>query len=174
MNAYIVLAVLSVWMNILHVVTSKREPSPKLQKLQASCKTDGTCKVSIPKEELKEKLTPLQYHVTQEKGTEKPFSGKFTQSKDEGVYTCVVCGNRLFESETKFDSGSGWPSFYDVMDKEKVRLTPDTDHGVPRVEAKCGDCGSHLGHVFDDGPKPTGIRYCVNSASLDFKKETTV
>lgn len=161
-------------MNILHAVSKQQEVSPKLKKLKASCKEDGEAAVQLEKDELKKRLTPLQYRVTQEKGTESAYSGKYVSQKDEGVYNCVVCGNPLFASETKFDSKSGWPAFNDVVDKDKVILRVDTAHGMQRMEVKCGDCRAHLGHVFDDGPKPTGVRYCVNSCSLDFKKHTTV
>ncbi|KAK7090997.1 methionine-R-sulfoxide reductase B3, mitochondrial-like [Littorina saxatilis] len=161
-------------MNILHAVSRQQEVSPKLKKLQASCREDGPTPIKLEKEELKKRLTPIQYRVTQEKGTESAYSGKFVAAKDEGVYNCVVCGNSIFASETKFDSKSGWPAFHDVVDKDKVILRLDTSQGMQRMEVKCGDCRAHLGHVFDDGPKPTGVRYCVNSCTLDFKKHTTV
>ncbi|OWA51750.1 putative Methionine-R-sulfoxide reductase B3, mitochondrial [Hypsibius exemplaris] len=117
---------------------------------------------------LKERLTAEQYHVTQEKGTERPFSGVYNHHSDPGTYKCVVCDDVLFSSDSKFDSGCGWPAFSDVLDKSKVKLTPDFSHGSSRTEVTCNKCGAHLGHVFDDGPKPTGQRYCINSASLNF------
>ncbi|XP_023725936.1 methionine-R-sulfoxide reductase B3 isoform X6 [Cryptotermes secundus] len=120
------------------------------------------------KAELKKRLTPMQYHVTQEKGTERAFTGKYYKTKDAGLYTCVVCGEELFSSETKFDSGCGWPAFNDVLDQGKVKLTKDTSHGMVRTEVTCAQCGAHLGHVFNDGPKPKGTRFCINSASMNF------
>jgi peptide-methionine (R)-S-oxide reductase len=121
-------------------------------------------------QEWKETLTPEQYHVLREKGTERAFTGKYWNVKDDGTYLCAGCGSELFGSDTKFDSGCGWPSFYDSLDKEKIIETEDRSFGMHRVEVTCAKCGGHLGHVFPDGPKPTGQRYCINSASLNFKK----
>ena len=117
------------------------------------------------------RLTPEQFHVCREKGTEPPFTGKYHDTKDTGVYTCVCCGNELFESDTKFDSGTGWPSFYQPIASENVSTETDNAYGMSRVEVMCGACGSHLGHVFPDGPHPTRLRYCINSAALDLDKE---
>jgi peptide-methionine (R)-S-oxide reductase len=123
-------------------------------------------------DEWKQQLTPEQYTVLREKGTEPPFTGKFLHNKDKGTYTCAACGASLFSSDHKFDSGSGWPSFYDVSLSDAVILTRDESLGMERTEVTCKNCGGHLGHVFDDAhDQPTGKRYCINSCSLDFKSK---
>lgn len=169
------LVVIISWMNILHAVTSaKRETAPQIRKLKSSCGGGSECPVSFPKAELKKRLNPIEYHVTQERGTEKAFSGKYVSNKEEGVYTCVVCGNQLFSSDTKYDSKSGWPSFYDVISKKHITVKDDMSHGMRRREVVCSKCGAHLGHVFDDGPNPTGLRYCINSAALLFQSKSEI
>ncbi|MEX2006709.1 MAG: peptide-methionine (R)-S-oxide reductase MsrB [Candidatus Saccharimonadales bacterium] len=135
-------------------------------------------KVQLSDEELKKKLTPEQYRILRQKGTEAPFSGKYLDHKEKGMYTCAACGVRLFSSDTKFDSGTGWPSFYDVTSSDAVKLAEDSSHGMNRVEVTCANCGSHLGHVFNDGlttlpagRQATGQRFCINSACLGFMPE---
>ena len=128
-------------------------------------------KIKKSEDEWKKILSPEQYQVLRKKGTERPFTGKLLHNKKSGKYVCGACGNSLFSSDTKFDSGSGWPSFYDVISKGAVELKEDNSLGMKRVEVVCRRCGGHLGHVFDDGPRPTGQRYCINSLSLDFKEE---
>jgi len=128
-------------------------------------------KIKKSEDEWKKKLTPEQYQITRQKGTERPFSGKYNDFKEKGIFKCVCCGNDLFDSETKYNSGSGWPSFWKPFAHENIDEEKDMSHGMVRTEVTCSKCGAHLGHVFPDGPQPTGMRYCINSASLDFKKK---
>lgn len=125
-------------------------------------------------QEWREQLTDQQFHILREAGTERPFSGEYVDTEDDGMYVCAACGNRLFSSGTKFHSGSGWPSFWDVINEGNIELHTDSSHGMNRVEAVCAKCGGHLGHVFNDGPQDkTGMRYCINSAALEFEAQSS-
>ncbi len=129
-------------------------------------------KIHKSDEEWRQVLTPEQFEIARKKGTERAFTGKYWDMHEDGKYLCICCGNELFASETKYDSGCGWPSFYAPLDESKVENSPDLSYGMRRTEVTCSRCGAHLGHVFEDGPRPTGLRYCMNSASLSFIKKT--
>lgn len=126
-------------------------------------------KVTKTSEEWQEQLTPEQYHVTRERGTERAFSGKYWNTHTDGTYKCVCCGEPLFSSDSKFDSGCGWPSFFVPLQDNNITELEDRSYGMKRVEVRCSKCDAHLGHVFEDGPNPTGLRYCINSASIDLE-----
>jgi peptide-methionine (R)-S-oxide reductase len=129
--------------------------------------SDGT----RTEEEWRRLLTPEQYHILREKGTEPAFTGEFWDNHESGMYACAGCGAELFSSENKFDSGSGWPSFWTALGNDKIKLEDDRGHGMVRIEVQCANCGGHLGHLFEDGPQPTGQRFCINSACLTFQEE---
>jgi peptide-methionine (R)-S-oxide reductase len=131
-----------------------------------------TNKIDKTDAEWREQLTPEEYEVLRRHGTERPFTGKYVDVKDDGMYHCAGCGAELFSSDTKFESGTGWPSFYEPMDEGGVELRDDKSHGMVRTEVVCATCGGHLGHVFDDGPNPTGQRYCINSCALELDGES--
>lgn len=120
-------------------------------------------------DEWKLKLSPAQYSILRKCGTEPPFTGKYVHHKEDGTYVCSGCGNELFKSDTKYESGSGWPAFWNKLSEDSIDTKEDRSHGMKRIEVVCKKCGGHLGHIFEDGPQPTGLRYCINSAALDFK-----
>ncbi|SNT30875.1 peptide-methionine (R)-S-oxide reductase [Ekhidna lutea] len=128
-------------------------------------------KINKSEEEWRKELSDEQYHILREKGTERPWTGALLENKEKGIYECAACGNALYSSETKYESGSGWPSFYDPISADAVDFETDKSFGMTRTEVKCGKCGGHLGHIFPDGPEPSGQRYCMNSGALSFKKK---
>jgi len=134
---------------------------------------NGKRKIKKTKEEWRKILTPDEFYVLRKKGTERPFTGKYIDHKKKGIYVCAGCENELFSSDTKFDSGTGWPSFWAPVSEDSANTKPDNSLGMHRTEVLCGRCGSHLGHVFDNGPKPTGNRFCINSVALHFKERKT-
>ncbi|HNW89870.1 MAG TPA: peptide-methionine (R)-S-oxide reductase MsrB [Bacteroidales bacterium] len=157
---------IKLWIIILLVV-----PACNTSTHHKSTSMASTDKIILSETEWAEKLTEEQFNVLRLKATEKPFSGKYYQVNDKGIYCCAACGNELFSSETKFDAGCGWPSFYDAIAEDKIETRQDTSFNMNRTEIMCARCGGHLGHLFDDGPAPTGKRYCVNSVSLGFIKK---
>jgi peptide-methionine (R)-S-oxide reductase len=150
--------------------TTKKEKMDSTEKKHAAYSRTDTSKVNISDKEWEKTLPKDVYYIARQKGTERPWTSPYESLTDKGTYYCAVCGNALFKSDTKFESGCGWPSFYEPISKGSIIYTPDNTHGMSRTEVQCGRCKSHLGHVFNDGPPPTGLRYCINGVVLDFEK----
>lgn len=154
-----------IWVILLFVISSCTHAQDKMKK------TDFSPPMQLSDEEWQKKLSAEEYYVLRQKGTERPRTGEYDQHWEAGTYVCKGCGTELFTSSTKFDAGCGWPSFYEGIDKSRIKEEKDYSFGMIRIEVMCANCGGHLGHVFDDGPAPTGLRYCINSVSLGFKKK---
>lgn len=159
---------LAVWTLAGYGDNKTKSKNQKVTKKKESKKEVVKNMKKMPEEYWKEKLTPEQYHVLREEGTERAFTGEYCSLKKEGMYYCAACGELLFSSDTKFDSGTGWPSFWKAVDEKSIDLHEDHSYGMTRIEVRCGKCGGHLGHLFDDGPPPTGKRFCINSVSMTF------